>query len=170
MKKSGEQPMSKATTTTEKMEQKEVKTELAAALVIEDKMCETGKSSLKLQEVGTKTGESKKKMSQTEGCINKEDAEWYQENVNDAFDQLKKDLLQDEQLHTLIEKFMFEIRRSMERIKLQSEIELAEMGDIVDMITDKDGTALKSFLKGELVLNKEVWQKLIDLKFGITVN
>ena len=38
------------------------------------------------------------------------------------------------------------------------------------MITDKDGTALKSFLKGELVLNKEVWQKLINLKFGITVN
>ena len=38
------------------------------------------------------------------------------------------------------------------------------------MIADKDGTALKSFLKGELVLNKEMWQKLIDLKFGITVN
>ena len=52
-------------------------------------------------------------MIQTEGCINKEDAEWYQENNNDAFDQLKKDLLQDEQLHALIEKFMFEVCRSM---------------------------------------------------------
>ena len=127
MKKSGEIPMSKVTTTTEKMEQKEVKTKLAAAQVIEDKMCKTGESSLKLQEVGTKTGEGKKKMSQTEGCINKEDTEWYQENVNDAFDQLKKDLLQDEQLQALIEKFMFEIRRSMQRIKLQNEIKLAEM-------------------------------------------
>ena len=162
--------MSKATTTTEKMEQKEVKTELAAAPVIENKMCETGKSSLKLQEVGTKTSESKKKMSQTEGCINKENAEWYQENINDAFDQLKKDLLQDEQLHALIEKFMFEIHRSTQHIKLQPERELVEMRDIVDTITDKDGTPLKSFLKGELVLNKEVWQKLIDLKFWITVN
>ena len=56
MKKSGEQPMSKPTTTTERIEQKEVKTELLAAQVIEDKMCETGKRSLKLQEVGTKAG------------------------------------------------------------------------------------------------------------------
>ena len=40
----------------------------------------------------------------------------------------------------------------------------------MDTIADKDGTALKSFLKGELVLSKEVWQQLIDLKFGITVN
>ena len=162
--------MNKVTMTTEKMEQKEVKIDLSGALVIEDKMCKTGESLLKSQEVGTKTSQSKKKMSQTEGCINKDDAEWYQENINDAFDQLEKGLLQDEQLYTLIEKFMSEIRRSMQHIKLQPEIELAEIRDIVDMIADKDGTALKSFLKGELVLNKEVWQQLIDLKFGITVN
>ena len=170
MKKSGEQPMSKVTTTTEKMEQKEVKIDLSGALVIEHKMCKTGESLLKSQEVGTKTSQSKKKMSQTEGCINKDSAEWYQENINDAFDQLKKGLLQDEQLHTLIEKFMSEICRSMQHIKLQPEIELAEIRDIVNTIADKDGTALKSFLKGELVLNKEVWQQLIDLKFRITVN
>ena len=156
MKKLVEEPMGKATMTTEKMEQKEVKTELPAAQVIEDKMCETGESSLKSQEVGMKTGESKKKMSQTEGCINKEDAEWYQENINGAFDQLKKGLLQDEQLHALIEKFTSEICRSMQCIKLQPEIELAEIRDITDMIADKDGTALKSFLKGEPVLSKEV--------------
>ena len=170
MKTQGEQPMSKLTTTTERIEQKEVKMESLAAPVIEDEVCKTGESSLKLQEVGTEAGESKKKMSQTEGYINKEDAGWYQENVNDAFDELKKDLLQDEQLHTLIEKFMFEVRRSMQSIKLQPKKELVEIRDIVDMIADKDGTPLKSFLKGELVLNKEVWQKLIDLKFGITVN
>ena len=133
-------------------------------------MCKTGESLLKSQEVGTKTSQSKKKMSQTEGRINKDDAEWYQENINDAFDQLKKGLLQDEQLHTLIEKFMSEIHRSMQHIKLQPEIELAEIRDIVNIIADKDGTALKSFLKGELVLNKEVWQQLIDLKFRKTVN
>ena len=66
-------------------------------------------------------------MSQTEGCINKEDAEWYQENVNEAFDELENELLQDEQLHASIEKFMFEVHRSMEHIKLQPEIELAEI-------------------------------------------
>ena len=66
-------------------------------------------------------------MSQTEGRINKEDAEWYQENVNDAFDELKKDLLQNEQLHASIENFMFEVHTSMQHIKLQPEIELAEI-------------------------------------------
>ena len=58
----------------------------------------------------------------------------------------------------------------MEHIKLQPEIGLAEIQDIVNMVADKDGTALKSILKGELVLSKEVWQQLIHLKFGITVN
>ena len=58
----------------------------------------------------------------------------------------------------------------MQHIKLQPEIGLADIQDIINMITDKDGTALKSFLKGELVLSKEVWQQLIDLKFGVTVN
>ena len=65
---------------------------------------------------------------------------------------------------------MSEIHRSMQHIKLQPEIGLAEIQDIVNMIADKDGTALKSFMKGELVLSKEVWQQLIDLKFGVTVN
>ena len=127
MKKLREEPMGKATMTTEKMEQKEVKTELPAAPVIEGRMCETGESLLQSQEVGTKSRKSKKKMSQTEGCINKDDAEWYQENINGAFDQLKKGLLQDEQMHALIEKFMSKIRRSMQHIKLQPEIELAEI-------------------------------------------
>ena len=54
MRKSGEQPTSKPTTTTERIEQKEIKMELLAAPVIEDKTRESGKSSLKSQEVGTK--------------------------------------------------------------------------------------------------------------------
>ena len=172
MRKSEERPTSKPTTTTERIERKEVKTGLLAAPVIEDKTCESGKSSLKPQEVGIKTGESKKKKSPADRCVNKEDAEWYQGNVNEALDQLMKDLLHDEdkKLYALIERFMFEVRRSMQCIELQPGIELAEIRDIVDTIADKDGTVLKSFLKGELVLNKEVWQKLIDLKFGITVN
>ena len=58
----------------------------------------------------------------------------------------------------------------MQHIKLQPEIGLVEVHDIVNTIIDKEGTALKSFLKGELVLSKEVWQKLIDLKFRVTVN
>ena len=47
--------------TTERIEQKEVKMELLAAPVIEDKTCKLGESSLKLQEVSTKASESKKK-------------------------------------------------------------------------------------------------------------
>ena len=78
--------------------------------------------------------------------------------------------MQDEQLHALVEKFTSEIRISMQRIKLQPEIGLAEIQGIVNTVADKDGTALKSFLKGELVLSKEVWQQLINLKFGVTVN
>ena len=141
LRRSGHKPKSKVTMTTRKTEQKEVKTELSAAPVIKDKMCETGESSLKTQEVGMKTGESKRKMSQTEGCVNKDDVEWYQENVNDAFDQLKNGLLQDNQLHTLIEKFTSEIHRSMRHIKLQPEIGLAETQDIVNTVAEKEGTA-----------------------------
>ena len=58
----------------------------------------------------------------------------------------------------------------MQHIKLQPAVGLAEIQDIVDTISDKEGTALKSFLKGKLVLSKNVWQQLIDLKFGITVS
>ena len=90
--------------------------------------------------------------------------------MKDAFDQLKTDLLKDEPLNMLIEKFVSEICRSMKRIKLQPEIGLAEIKDIVDTIADKEGTALKSMLQGELVLSKEVWQKLIELKFEVTVD
>ena len=157
-----DEPKSKATMTTKKTEQKEVKTELPAAPVVKDEVSETGETSLKSQEVGMKTGENKNKMSQTGGCVNKDDAEWYQGNINDAFDQLKNGLLQGSQLHTLIEKFTTEIRKSMQRIKLQPEIRLAEIQDIINMVADKEGTALKSSLKGELILNKEVWQELID--------
>ena len=58
----------------------------------------------------------------------------------------------------------------MQHIKLQPGVELAEVQDIVDTIAHKEGQALKSFLKGELVLSKDVWQQLIDLKFGVTVS
>ena len=119
LRKSGENPMGKTATTTVKMEQKETKTELPAVSTIKGEMHKTGESSLKSQEVGMKTEESKRKTSQTEGCVNKEDAEWYQKNISDAFDQLKSGLLQDEQLHMLVEKFTLEIRRCMQYIKLQ---------------------------------------------------
>ena len=129
MRKSGEQSTSKLTMTTEKIEQKEVKTELLTAPLMEDKTCESGESSQKLQEVRAKAGESKKKMSPVEGCVNREDAEWYQGNVDEALEQLMKDLLQDEdkKLHALIEGFTFKVHRSMQRIKLQPGIELAEI-------------------------------------------
>ena len=102
LSKLGEEPMSKMATTTVKMEQKETKTELPAASVIKGRMRKTGESSLKPQEAGMKPEESKRKTSQTEGCVNKDDAEWYQGNISDAFDQLKSSLLQDEQLHMLV--------------------------------------------------------------------
>ena len=116
------------------------------------------------------TEEEKKQMGKTKGCINKEDAEWYQESISGTFKQLKTDLLKDEPLNELIEKFMSEIRSSMQHIKLQPEIGLAEIKDIVDMIADKEGTTLRSMLWGELVWSKEVWQKLIELKFEVTLD
>ena len=100
------------------------------------------KSSLKSQEVGIKASESKKKMSPADGCVNKEDAEWYQNNVSVAFNQLKSGLLQDEQLHTLVQKFTLEICRCMQHIKLQPEIGLVEVQDIVDTIADKEGAVI----------------------------
>ena len=51
----------------------------------------------------------------------------------------------------------------MQLIKLQPGIELAEIQDIINMVVDKEGLALKSFLKGEPVLSKEVWKELINL-------
>ena len=50
-----------------------------------------------------------------------------EKNISDAMDQLMKDLQQDEKLHTLIKKFVFEVCRSMQRIKLQPGIELMEI-------------------------------------------
>ena len=161
--------MSKTETTTVEMEQKETKTKLPAVSTIKSETHKVGKISLKSQEVGMKTEESKG-IGQTEGCVNKEDVEWYQNNVTVAFNQLKSSLLQDEQLQMLVQKFTLEIHRCMQHIKLQPEIGLAEIQDIVNTIADKEGTALKSFLKGELVLSKEVWQQLINLKFRVTVN
>ena len=143
-----DEPKSEVATTTKMIEPKEVKTELPADTVVMEN----------------------KKTSQTEGCVNKDDAEWYQENINDVFNQLKSGLLQDNQLHVLVKRFTSDIRKSMQHIKLQPEIGLAEIQDIVDMIADKKGTALKSFLRGELVLSKDMWLKLIKLKFGVTVN
>ena len=118
LRKKGEEPMSKTVTTNVEIEQKETNKELPAVPTMKGEMHETSKSLLKSQEVGMKPEESKRKMSQTEGCVNKEDAEWYQRNVNDAFNQLKSGLLQDEQLHMLVEKFMLEIRRCIQHIKL----------------------------------------------------
>ena len=59
LRKSGEEPMSKTVTTTVEMEQKETKMELPAVSTIKGEMCKTGESSLKPQEVGMKTEESK---------------------------------------------------------------------------------------------------------------
>ena len=58
----------------------------------------------------------------------------------------------------------------MQLIKLQPGIELAEIQDIINMVVDKEGLALKSFLKGEPVLIQEVWKELINLKFGVMIN
>ena len=170
LRKSGSESKSEVATTTKKIELKEVKVELPADTVVMEKISKTGKSSLQSQEVDKDTQEYKKKMSQTAGCINKNDVEWYQENINYTFNQLKEDLLQDNQLDVLVEKLMLEICKSMQRIKLQPEIGLAEVQDIVGMIADKEGTVLKSMLWGELVLSKEVWQKLIKLKFEVSVD
>ena len=48
LKRLGEEPMSEATMTTEMMEQKEVKTELPAAPVIEDRMCKNRRDLAKI--------------------------------------------------------------------------------------------------------------------------
>ena len=160
--------MSETVMTMKKKEQK-VKTESPASPAVKDEISKTHESLLKSQEVDRKTGQSKKITSQIQGYVNKNDAEWYQWKSNDAFNQLKNGLLHDNQLHALIEKFTLEIRKSMQHIKLQLRIELAEIQDIVNMVVDKEDIALKSFLKGESVLSKEVWQELIDLKFGVTI-
>ena len=122
LRKSGNESKSDVATTTIKIEPKQVKTELPADTVVTEKISKRGESSLKSQEVGKETQEYKKKTSQTEGCINKDDAEWYQENINDVFNQLERDVLQDNQLYVLVKRFMSEIRKSMQHIKLQPEI------------------------------------------------
>ena len=109
-----------------------------------------------MQEVEAKTGKSKKKTSPVDRCVNKEDAEWYQNSVSTAFNQLKSEMLQGEQLQMVVQKFALEIRRCIQHIKLQPGVGLAEIQDIVDTIADKEGMALKSFLKGKLVLSKDV--------------
>ena len=99
--------------TTEKIKWKGTETELSTASTIKKETCEIGKSSLKLQEVGTKTGKSKKKMSPTDGCVKKEDAEWYQNIVSIAFNRLKNGMLQGEQLQTVVQKFTLELHTCM---------------------------------------------------------
>ena len=162
--------MSEAETTTEKIRRKGTETKSSTASTIKKETYKIGESSLKSQEVETKTGKSKKKTSPTDGCVNKEDTRWYQNSVSIVFNQLKNGMLQGEQLQTVVLKFTLEIRRCMQHIKLQPAVELAEVQDIVNSIADKEGKALKSFLKGEFVLSKDVWQQLIDLKFGVTVS
>ena len=61
--------------TTEKIKQKGTETESSMASTIKKETCKISESSLKSQEVETKTGKSKKKTSPTDGCVNKEDAE-----------------------------------------------------------------------------------------------
>ena len=112
VRKSGE-PMSKTEMTTVKVEQNETKMKPPTASTIKSEKREIGESSLKPQEVGTKTGESKKEMSPADGCVNKEDAEWYQNNVSIAFDQLKSGLLQDKTLHMVVQKFTLEKHKCM---------------------------------------------------------
>ena len=162
--------VSEAEMTTVKIEQKETETKSPRASLIKRKTCKIGESLLKLQEVEAKTGKSKKKMSPADGCVNKEDAEWYQNSVSIAFNQLKSEMLQGDQLQTVVQKFTLGICRCMQHHKLQLGVGLAEIQDIVDTIVDKEGTSLKLFLKGELVLSKDVWQQLIDLKFRVTVS
>ena len=107
LRKFGE-PMSEVTTV--RLKQMETKMKSPTASTIKSKTCKIGESSLKPQEFGTKPGESKKKTSPADRCVNKEDAEWYQNNVGIAFDQLKNGLLQDEQLQTVVQQFTLEIR------------------------------------------------------------
>ena len=165
-----EGPVSETEKTTAKIRGKKTDTELFTVSMIKKEICEIGKSLLKSQTVETEIGKSKRRTSPAEGCINKEDAEWYQNSVSIAFKQLKNELLQGEQLQMVSEKFTLEIHRCMQHINLQPGVGLAEIQDIIDTIIDKKGTALKSCLKGELVLSKDVWQQLISLKFGVTVS
>ena len=145
-----EGPVSEAERTTSKIGEKKTDTDSFTASMIKKEICEIGESLLKLQKVETEIGKSKKRMSPAEGCINKEDAEWYQNSVSIAFDQMKNELLQDEQLQTVAGKFTLEIW-CMEHINLQPGVGLAEIQDIMDTIIDRKGTALQSFLKRELV-------------------
>ena len=79
LRKTGNGSKSDVATTSKKIELKEeVKTELPSDAVVMEKISVTGESSLKSQEVGEVTQEDKKKTSQPEGCINKDNAEWYQ--------------------------------------------------------------------------------------------
>ena len=77
--------MGKVEITTVKIEQKETKTKLPAVSTVKSETHKIGKSSLKPQEVGTEAGESKRKMTPADGCVNKEDAEWYRNSVSVAF-------------------------------------------------------------------------------------
>ena len=165
-----EGPASEVEKTTVTIGEKKTDTELFTASTIKKEICEIGKSLLKSQKVETEIGKSKRRMSPAEGCINKKDAEWYQNSVSIAFEPLKNELLQGEQLQKVSEKFTLEICRCMQHINLQPGVGLVEIQDIIDMIIDKKGTALKLFLKGELVLSKDVWQQLISLKFEVTVS
>ena len=158
-----EGPVSEAEKTTAKIGEKKTNTGLFTASTIKKEICKIGDSSLKSQKVETEIGKSKRRMSPVEGCINKEDAEWYQNSVSIAFKQLKNELLQGEQLQTVSGKFTLEIHRCMQHINLHPGVGLVEIQDIIDTIIDKKGTALKSFLKGESVLSKDVWQQLISL-------
>ena len=148
LKKSGG-PGTEAETTTVKIEQKKIETKSPTTSTTKKETCQIGESSLKSQEVEAKTGKSKKKLSPADRCVNKEDAEWYQNSVSIAFNQLKSEMLQGEQLQTVVQKFTLEIGRCMQHIKLQPGVGLVEIQDILDTIADKEGTALKLFLKGK---------------------
>ena len=96
------------------------------------KWSETGETSQKSHEISEVMKEESKQKIKMKGCFNKEDAEWHLENVNKAFEQLKSGLLKNKLLSVLMGNFMREICNSMQCIKLQPEIRLAEVNDIID--------------------------------------
>ena len=79
--------------TTVKIKWKRTETKSSTASTIKKETCEIGESSLKSQEVEKITGKSKKKMSPTDGCVKKEDAEWYQNSFSISFNKLKNWML-----------------------------------------------------------------------------
>ena len=84
LRRSEDEPTSEAVMTRKKMEQK-VKTDSSAAPWVKAKTSETQGNLLKLQDINRKTKHNKEIRNQTEGCVNTDDVEWYQESANNVF-------------------------------------------------------------------------------------